>query len=502
MGKPDWAPHLPVGVTGDVDVLAEESLPRAWTSRWAADPLALVAETPQGQTLNAGQLEDRSRQVAGRLSAAGLSPGDRIIVSAAASIDFVVAYVAAHRLGLVVVPVNTDYGPGEIAHVVRNTTPAAAIVDSASRARHIEDSSDSPILLTGCDVDLPDGPDPDLDSSTRATPSLICHTSGTTGAPKGAVLTSGNLLASAQALRLAWRWSPDDKLALALPLFHLHGLGVGLHGTLVAGASMVMLGQFRPEALPVAVGEHHASMFFGVPTMYHRLAASPAVDALRSLRLCVSGSAPLPATLYERIRETSGQDILERYGMTETVMNVSNPYEGERRPGTVGFPLPGVEVRLAAPEAEGPVGEIQLRGPNVFAGYWKQPGATADAFTADGWFRSGDLGAHDERGYLSIVGRAKELIISGGYNVYPREVEDVLREHPRVADVAVVGTPSDEWGETVVAVVVPDGSVDESDLLQFAAARLAPYKRPRIVSFRQTLPRNALGKVLRDELLN
>jgi malonyl-CoA/methylmalonyl-CoA synthetase len=297
-------------------------------------------------------------------------------------------------------------------------------------------------------------------------------------------------------VRLAWRWTDADRLVLALPLFHVHGLGVGLHGTLLAGASTVLLARFEPDAVFDAIAGHDATLFFGVPTMYSRLAASARVGELGALRCCVSGSAPLPASLHEQLATSAGVQVLERYGMTETIMNVSNPYDGERRAGTVGFPLPGVEVRLADTTAE-----IQLRGPNVFPGYWRRPEATAESFTDDGWFRSGDVGAFDDEGYLSIVGRAKELIISGGYNVYPREVEDVLLTHDGVREVAVVGEPSDEWGETVVAVVVPAReAVDADALLAFAADQLAPYKRPRRIRFAAELPRNALGKVLRSEL--
>ncbi|HKP99373.1 MAG TPA: AMP-binding protein, partial [Actinomycetes bacterium] len=330
-------------------------------------------------------------------------------------------------------------------------------------------------------------------------PALLCYTSGTTGAPKGAVLVHGNLLASAEALRLAWRWEPDDRLVLALPLFHIHGLGVGLHGTLLAGASAVLLPRFEAGAVLDAARDHKATLFFGVPTMYTRLAASPRAAELGRLRLCVSGSAPLPPTVFERLADGAGQRVLERYGMTETVMNVSNPYDGERRPGTVGLPLPGVELRLAG----GDQGEVLLRGPNVFSGYWGNPAATADAFDPDGWFRTGDLGSFDERGYLRIEGRSKELIITGGFNVYPREVEELLLEHAGVAEAAVVGTPSEEWGEQVTAFVVPVDPAappGREELLAFAAERLAGFKRPRVVHYVEALPRNALGKVLKHEL--
>ena len=317
------------------------------------------------------------------------------------------------------------------------------------------------------------------------------YTSGTTGRPKGAVLSHGNLLSSVEALLLAWRWTADDRLVLALPLFHMHGLGVGLHGTLAAGASAVLVPRFEPDAVFDAIATHEATLFFGVPTMYARLVTSPRAGELRRLRLCVSGSAPLPADLHERVEAASGQRVLERYGMTETVMLVSNPYDGERRPGTVGLPLPGVELRLS----EG-AGEVLVRGPNVFGGYRNRPEANAEAFDEDGWFRTGDLGALDADGYLTLVGRAKELVISGGYNVYPREVEDVLRLHPDVVDAAVVGTPDPNWGEVVTAyleVADPEAAPDLDDLA--LDERLAPYKRPRIIHVVEALPRNALGKV-------
>ena len=489
------AAHLPPGTDpSTVDLLAEESLPRAWRARWSEAPRADVAIDADGRHITAEELEERSRTVANRLAAAGLAPGDRIIISAGASLDLLISYAAAHRLALTVVPMNTTYGAAEIAHIVGNTTPKAALVDDRMRGKAIQSAATQPILVTSCDVPLPAGRDVELDQADRSTPALICHTSGTTGTPKGALLTSGNLLASAEAVRIAWRWTPEDRLVLALPLFHLHGLGVGINGTLVAGATAVILEKFDPVAVGQAIRDRSGSMFFGVPTMYHRFASGPSIDDLRRLRLCVSGSAPLSAELHERIRLASGQPVLERYGMTETVMNLSNPFDGERRPGSVGLPLPGVEVRIEE-------GEIQLRGPNVFAGYINHPAATADVFTADGWFRSGDLGAEAPDGYIRIVGRSKELIISGGYNVYPREVEEVLATHPGVAEVVVIGRPSEEWGETVTAVVVRNGPVAPADLIAFAGSRLAPYKRPREIHFVDALPRNELGKVQRDQLV-
>jgi len=499
MGPPAWAVHLPAGMDpGAVDLLAEESLPSAWRRRAEEAPDRPALWAAGSGWLTRGALERDSRRVAGRFHRAGLAPGDRVLCSAATSMELVVAYLAALRLGLVVVPANTAYLEREIAHVVGDAEPRAAIVDDPARGEWARKAAGGDLLVVGPEADLPDADPPELDLAGRGDPALLCYTSGTTGAPKGAVLRHGNLLASAQALRLAWRWTEGDRLVLALPLFHIHGLGVGLHGTLLAGASAVLLPRFDVDPVLDAVRDHRATLFFGVPTMYARLAGSPRAGELAALRLLVSGSAALPPTVFERLAERAGQRVLERYGMTETIMNVSNPHDGERRPGTVGLPLPGVELRLADGD-----GEVLLRGPNVFGGYWRNPQATAEAFDADGWFRTGDLGSLDERGYLRIEGRSKELIITGGYNVHPREVEELLLEHPAVAEVAVVGTPSEEWGEVVTAFVVPADHADPPDpqeLLAFAGGRLAAFKRPRLVRYLEALPRNALGKVLKHEL--
>lgn len=418
-----------------------------------------------------------------------------MLFSAESSLELVIAHVAALRSGIVVVPANTAYREREIAHIVSDARPRAALVDRDDRARWVR-AAGSETLVLGPEVDLPDRPPQALDVAAPEDPALIGYTSGTTGSPKGAVLSHANLLAGSESVGLAWRWAPADRLVLALPLFHAHGLCVGLHGTLLAGASAVLLPRFEADAVLDAARERGASMFFGVPTMYHRLAQSPRVGELARLRLCVSGSAPLPAELHRSLAERGGQQVLERYGMTETLMLVSNPYDGERRPGSVGFPLPGVELRLS----DDGEGEIQVRGANVFAGYWDRPQATAESLV-DGWFRTGDLASIDADGYVTILGRSKELIISGGLNVYPREVEEVLLSHPDVAEAAVVGTPSDEWGEVVTAFVVPASERGtEQSLLAFAAEQLAPFKRPRRLHFVDSLPRNALGKVVKHEL--
>jgi malonyl-CoA/methylmalonyl-CoA synthetase len=445
--------------------------------------------------VSAEELEERTGQAAARYAGAGLMPGDRVLFSAATSVEMVVAYVGALRAGLTVVPANTGYSSAELATLAAAATPAAAVLDDPSRLELAGPVVTPP--LSG----LPAGNSGlVLDTAAPEDTALIIYTSGTTGRPKGVPLSHGNLLASAHAVRIAWRWTPDDTLALCLPLFHVHGLGVGLHGTLVAGAGATLIPRFEPAVVAAAIHDG-ATLLFGVPTMYHALADSEALGDLGRLRLAVSGSAPLAAELHAAIRAGSGQVVLERYGMTETVMLVSNPYEGERRPGTVGFPLPGVSVRLEP--REGGTAEIEVRGPNVITGYLDNPGATAEAYTSDGWFRTGDLGTLDEDGYLTISGRAKELIITGGYNVYPREVEELLRTHPGITDAAIVGAPSTKWGETVVAFVVPSPSAPASlvaDLDAFCGANLVSYKRPREWHLVESIPRNALGKILRHQL--
>jgi malonyl-CoA/methylmalonyl-CoA synthetase len=491
-----WAAHLPPGLAvSDVDLLGAGSLPRSWRARWEAEPSAAVLHTDQTGWLRAGDLDERTRRAAGRLRTAGVTAGDRVLLCTDTSLDLVVVHVAALRLGAVVVPANPTYRDRELRHLLDDAAPVVAVLGDPARAERWRAEDRPGLVVTDPQLALPDGEPGPLDQADAHDPALLAYTSGTTGTPKGALLSHGNLLASAEALRVAWRWTPEDRLVLALPLFHLHGLGVGLHGTLHAGAAAVLRPRFDAFEVADQVAEHRASLFFGVPTMWARLVDAPNAHLLRSLRLGVSGSAPLDAVLHQRIAEVTGQSVIERYGMTETVMNVSNPYDGQRRPGTVGLPLPGVEVALAAETQE-----IMLRGPNVFAGYWRRDAATSEA-CRDGWFATGDVGSHDSDGYLRIIGRRKELIISGGYNVYPREVEDVLRAHPAVGDVAVVGEPDATWGERVVAVLEGTERTAEAHLRDLAARELAPYKQPKRYAFVRALPRNALGKVVRSEIL-
>ncbi len=497
-----WQAHGFTGVASDL--LAETTLVHGWLQRWAAAPDHLTLHDDRCGWVSARELELRTTDAAARLVRAGLGVGDRVLMSCLPSVDLVIAHVGALRVGCVVVPVNTAFTSAELANIARESGAKLVVIDDAERLGATDLRSTSPNLTT---LEAPRAEDTTeaarrTDALRADDPALLVFTSGTTGRPKGALLSHGNLLAGAQALCIAWDWTDEDRLVLALPLFHIHGLGVGVHCTLLAGASAVIVPKFSPDAVFDAARDHRATMLFGVPTMWVRIVDAPRAIELASLRLCVSGSAALAPDVWNGLRDRAGQEIVERYGMTETVINISNPVHGERRPGSVGLPLPGVEVRLDGAGSDG-VGEIVLRGPNVFTGYWERPDANAEAFTADGWFRSGDLGRFDSDGYVAIVGRSKDLIITGGYNVYPRDVEDVLREHPMIGDVAVVGEPSAEWGETVMAcVIAAPGVVIDSDLvLAFAAEQLAGYQRPRRIVVVDEFPRNALGKVVKAELL-
>jgi malonyl-CoA/methylmalonyl-CoA synthetase len=469
-------------------------LTSAWRARWEAAPQRpVLVDAASGAVLGAAEVLRRSAGAAVQLYAAGVRPGDRVVLSCAPSVATVLAYVAILRLGAVVVPANTAYTSSELEHIVGDVRPAAAVVDDVARV------PTGPVVLTA--EQLAQEPDDatgyvPLDRSAADDLAMIAFTSGTTGRPKGAMLSHGNLLAGAQALVEAWEWTPDDRLLHALPMFHMHGLGAGINGSFAAGASMVVLPRFSPAAVVDALPAYSATMFFAVPTMYALMREAGSLGTLSGLRLLVSGSAPLDPVLFADIEAAAGQAPVERYGMSETVMLVSNPVRGERRAGSVGLPLPDVQVRLA----EG--GGVEVKGPNVFRGYWERPEATAEAFTADCFFRTGDIGELDADGYLHLVGRASDLIITAGYNVYPREVEDVVREHPAVLDVAVVGLPDPTWGETVAGFVVladPLPAVEQG-LVALVDARLAAYKRPRRWVAVDELPRNAMGKVRRDVL--
>jgi len=341
-----------------------------------------------------------------------------------------------------------------------------------------------------------------------ATAALI-YTSGTTGRPKGAEITHGNLAANTAALHEAWGWRSDDMFLHVLPLFHVHGLFVALHGALYAGATTLLMRSFEPRRTLEVLVERKCTVFMAVPTIHRRLLALPDAEKfdLGGVRLITSGSDRLPDEVFTGFQRVFGQTLLERYGMTETGMNLSNPLLGERRAGSVGLPLPGIEARVVDPERGSPlpdceVGEVQIRGPNVFKGYWRKPEATAAAFTADGWFRTGDLGLREPDGYFTLKGRARDLIITGGLNVYPPEVERILAEHPAVAASAVIGCPDPEWGERVTAVVALKAGCQAAseEIVAFCRERLAAYKAPKEVCFVEELPRNAMGKVQKGEL--
>ena len=476
------------------------SLPRLLRSLFAAEgQRSLLHEEATGWH-SAAELDELSAEAARLYAGAGLVAGDRLVLSAGSSLSFVVAHLAALRLGLVLVPANTAYTARELAHIAEDCHPAGVVSDDPARHRVLAAASDRPLAhfrIEGGRLDGPAAAAPvELDWQEGPEPALIVYTSGTTGQPKGALLTHHNLLANAAAVIEAWRLSPEDRLVCSLPLFHVHGLCVALQANLAAGASILLRRHFDPADVGAAIAEHSASLFFGVPTMYARLLGT---TELSRLRLAVSGSAPLPAALHRQLAAAHRQEVLERYGMSETLMIATNPYEGERRASTVGGPFPGVTLRLDEPGGE--AGEVLVKGPGVFSGYFGRPAETAAAFDADGWFHTGDLGTLDDDGYLRLVGRKSELIITGGYNVYPREVEEVLRRFPGVRDAAVVGEPDDLWGERVVAFVESDeAALDKAALVSFAAGELAGYKLPRRLELLSALPRNSLGKVLKAEL--
>ncbi len=465
-----------------------------------------------GQSFSYEDAATLAARWASRLRAAGVERGDRVALFLENSPAFVTAYLGAHLIGAIVVLVNTLYRQTELRHILSDSEAKVVIAGDQAHADLVYQADAPGAVIFASEVVLEGAGDmPDWTHAPAPTDlALIGYTSGTTGRSKGAMLTHANLMANSAAVTRAWRWTARDRLLLTLPLFHIHGLGVGLNGTLFAAGAVDLRRGFDATDVLDTLERGETTMFFGVPTMYTRLVAearrrrsegkSVRVDGMR---LFVSGSAPLSPQTFAEFEELFGHRILERYGMTETIMNLTNPCDGERRPGTVGMPFPGqearvVDVRTRQPLPDGEIGEIQVRGPNVFAGYWRNPQATAEAFDADGWFNTGDLGWRSADGYFTITGRARELIISGGYNIYPREVEEVLLDHPAVAEVAVVGLPDAEFGEQVVAVVVPamqttDGL--EQELIDWCRARLASYKKPRRVVFAASLPRNALGKV-------
>lgn len=424
-------------------------------------------------TYTFGDIDERSNRMAALLQDRGLTKGDRLCVYLGNCLEIIDIFLACVKLGVIFVPINILYREREITHITTDSEPKALI--TSEEIRSLNTPSQAPC------------PDVALDGDA---PAAIIYTSGTTGTSKGAVLTHNNFAASALNITTCWRISEADRFLLALPLFHVHALGNGLHSWLISGCRMRLLERFDYRKAAAEFLDFRPTLFFGVPTIYVRLldlSEELAREIGGFMRLFVSGSAPLPAQVLEEFRGKFGHTVLERYGMTETLMNLSNPYEGERRAGTVGFPLPGVSARIVD-------AEIQLRGPNVFSGYWRRPEATADAFD-NGWFKTGDMAECSQDGYYTLLGRKSDLIISGGYNIYPREIEEFLQEQPEVAEAAVVGVPDRLRGEIPIAYIVPSSPIDGSALEGRCRDKLASFKIPRAFVTLEKLPRTALGKI-------
>jgi len=482
----------------------------------ATDPDHVAIESTDGAKLTYGELDTEVARYANCLRDCGLLAGDRVAVQVQKSVASLFVYLACLRAGLVYLPLNTAYRSGELDYFLRDAEPGLILVGPDQQAAMQELSNAS----IGAEVMTVSGGDKEglaqraagaagqfktvaLNADDLA---VIIYTSGTTGRSKGAMVTHGNLVSNARALTEVWHFSNDDVLLHALPIFHVHGLFVATHCALITGARLLWHDRFDPSRVVDQL--KRATVFMGVPTYYTRLLGESGLtlEACQDMRLFVSGSAPLLAETHREFEQRTGHRILERYGMSEAGMITSNPYDGERRPGTVGFPLPGVEVRIVD-ESDQPLpaaekGAIQIRGNNVFSGYWRMPEKTSEEFTGDGWFRTGDIGVFDPDGYLSIVGRVKDLIISGGYNVYPKEIELVLDEMPEVVESAVIGLPHADFGEAVTAVVVPnaDAQCDEASIIIALKSTLAGYKVPRQIHIQADLPRGPTGKILKRQL--
>ncbi|MFE3514593.1 AMP-binding protein [Streptomyces sp. NPDC059166] len=471
-------------------------------------------ELPGGRSVTYRETARTVRRIAARLVADGVRPGDRVAMQVEKSPEAIALYLATLQVGGVFLPLNTAYTGAEMEYFVQDAGPRVLVVAPERLADHAH-RADARLTVetlgTSGDGSLLDGEGEhaQVHAAEAGDPAAILYTSGTTGRSKGAVLSHGNLASNCAALVESWRFTEDDRLIHALPVFHVHGLFVAANMVLTTGASMHYLTKF--DAGTVLGLMPRSTVLMGVPTFYTRLLAAEELTpaSCASMRLFVSGSAPLLASDHEAFEARTGHAILERYGMTETGMNTTNPYEGgPRKPGTVGKALPGTRVRVVdagtgKPLPDGEVGSIEVHGPNVFTGYWQMPEKTASEFREDGFFITGDLGRIDEDGYLRIVGRGKDLVISGGLNVYPKEVEEALDAHPEVLESAVIGVPHPDFGETVVAVVVPavaGGRPEESELLAFVAPALARFKHPRAVRVVESLPRNVMGKVQKAEL--
>lgn len=474
-------------------------------------------ETPLGQCYSYADLDEHSARLANLLVSCGIAPGDRVAVQAEKSPQAVFLYLACLRAGAIYLPLNPAYTGEETDYFLDDAQPKVMICapdHSAEVANLCRRRLDPPQLFT-----LGPAGEGNLIEKSRALSTAfptaavsgndlaaLLYSSGTTGKPKGAMLTHGNLASNSATLVQAWGFTREDVLLHALPIFHVHGLFVALHCALMSRARMIFLPHF--DASQVCALLPRATVFMGVPTYYTRLLMPGKIDqeVCRGMRLFTSGSAPLLPATFEEFRERTGHTILERDGLTETLMNTSNPLEGPRLPGSVGPPLPGIEVRIAGPNdqplAAEAVGDIQVRGPNVFAGYWRRPEVSSACFTPDGFFRTGDLGRVDALGYVFIVGRSKDLIISGGYNVYPKEVEDCIDRLEGVQESAVVGMPHPDFGEAVMAIIVPrpGATVEAEKIKPGLRGSLANYKLPKLVVLAKELPRNTMGKVQKNRL--
>lgn len=508
-------------------IMTERTIYQAFADQAQRRPDKVLFDLPGGRKVTYDQTLQSARRIAAKLVSDGVAPGDRVAMQVEKSPEAVALYLATLQIGGIFLPLNTAYTGSEMDYFIEDASPAVLVCAPSAAAEHTRRTSGGLIVETlGTEQDgtllQADEPHTAVHPARPEDPASILYTSGTTGRSKGAVLTHRNLASNCRALLETWQYTSQDRLIHALPIFHIHGLFVAVNMTLAAGASMHWLPAFDAEAILDLLPE--STVLMGVPTFYTRLLKEQRLtrEACAGMRLFVSGSAPLLAADHEAFEERTGHAILERYGMTETGMNTTNPYlsdpaagGGPRKPGTVGRPFPGVEIRVVDREQgaelpQGEVGIVEVRGPNVFSGYWQMPEKTAAEFREDGFFITGDLGRIDEDGYLCIVGRDKDLIISGGYNVYPKEIEGVLDDHPAVLESAVVGVAHPDFGETVLAaVVLGEGQGQEDpgrqeqilgELEEFVGERLARFKQPRAYRFVQALPRNVMGKVQKAEL--
>lgn len=470
------------------------------------------AEEPEGSSHSYRDMFEKSAQYANVLAELGIRPGDRVAAQVDKSIDALFLYLGCLRVGGVFLPLNTEYTETEIDYFISDSKPTLFVcrpgvketmekIAGAHGVRHIETLAAGPACSLAAKI-TDAAREFETIQRDRDDLSAILYTSGTTGRSKGAMITHGNLSSNAATLAEYWCFTQDDILLHALPIFHTHGLFVAINVTLMAGASMIFLNGFDLDKILSHLPR--STVMMGVPTFYKRMLSSPLLSRglVHNMRLFISGSAPLSPEIHTEFDVRTGHAILERYGMTETNMNTSNPFEGARRPGTVGFPLPGIEIRIADPMsgkslAQGEVGVIEIRGPNVFKGYWHMPEKTKAEFRSDGFFISGDLGLIDTHGYLNIVGREKDLIISGGYNVYPAEVENALDAIPQVSESAVIGLPHPDFGEGVTAVIAlnPGKKLERDFVRKELSGQLAKYKIPKDIIIVKDLPRNKMGKV-------